>query len=235
VISITASLKLIIFDLDDTLIRSNINYMAIRLRVAELFESPPSEKELSGTPILIVLENLRKLHPERYQEGKKRIYETEEQAAKTATVIDGAHTIPNLLDRHRIHSAILTNNSQTGVEIYLDNPELSYLKKFKIFTRDDFSQAKPSPEGIQTIITHFSNHVDKEISNDNSLYIGDSYIDALAAERAGVRFVWFHSRKIANHLFPTQPLATLSNWNQLESLITSFREVESEQGKKRVP
>ncbi|MFW9779003.1 MAG: HAD family hydrolase [Candidatus Heimdallarchaeota archaeon] len=216
------TLKLIIFDLDDTLIRSNIDYMAIRLSIAELFDSPPTLKELSGTPILLVLENLRKVHPERYLEGKRRIYETEEEAANTAEGIDGAHTIPELLDRYQIYSAILTNNSRKGVEIYLNNPELVYLTKFEIFTRDDFSQAKPSPEGIETIINYFKNHVDRGITGDNTVYIGDSYIDALAADRACVRFVWFHSRKIADHLFPTQPMATLSKWNQLEGLIARF-------------
>lgn len=194
--------------------------MAIRLRIAELFDSSPPEKELSETPILLVLENLEKIHPEKYNEGKRRIYETEEQAAENATVIDGTDTIPMLLERYQISSAILTNNSKTVVETYLSKPELVYLRRFKIFTRDDFSQAKPAPEGIQTIITHFVNHINKKITNINTIYIGDSYIDALAAERADVRFVWFHSREIANHLFPTPPLVTLTNWNQLENLIT---------------
>ena len=215
-------LKLIIFDLDDTLIRSNIDYMVIRRRIAELFDSPPSERELSETPILLVLENLGKLHPEKSEEGKRRIYETEERAAETATMIDGAHTIPDLLERYQVYFAVLTNNSQTGVDIYLNNPELGYLRRFKIFTRDDFSQAKPSPEGIITIISHFANHYDKKITNTNTVYIGDSYIDALAACSADVRFIWFHSRKIASDLFPSPPTATLTKWNQLESIMMSL-------------
>lgn len=161
-------------------------------------------------------------NPEKYEEGKRRIYETEVHAAESATAIDNAHTIPKLLQKYHISSAVLTNNSKTGVEIYLANPELKYLKNFKIFTRDDFSQAKPAPEGIQTIISQYTTHNDKEITNTNTIYIGDSYIDALAARFADVRFVWFHSRKIANNLFPSPPVATLTNWNQLENLLTSM-------------
>ncbi|MFX0085342.1 MAG: HAD family hydrolase [Candidatus Hodarchaeota archaeon] len=207
------SLKLIIFDLDDTLIRSNIDYSRIRYSIAELFNPPLSDDIIKNTPILKLLTKLKKTHPKNYIEGKRRMITLEKSAAEFATVLQGAERIPEILSKLNIESAILTNNSKDTITLYLTKPQFEFLRKFEIFTREDFSKAKPDPEGIIKIIEKY------KLSPISVVYIGDSYIDAIAAQKVGIRFIHFYSREINQNLFPEPPYATLTHWADFEELL----------------
>ncbi|UCG89813.1 MAG: HAD hydrolase-like protein [Candidatus Heimdallarchaeota archaeon] len=209
-------IKLLIFDLDDTLIHSNINYSEIRHQIAELFPVPVSTEMIMKTPILGLLKRLKRNFPDKFPEGYRRIDEAERKATKTATVIQGAEKIPLILKKHNLYSAIYTNNSKSTIELYLANPRFNFLKEFQILTREDFNNPKPDPEGLIAIIDRFQ---DKQITKENTAYIGDSYIDAITAHRANIKFVWFHSREIDRNLFPTPPYVTLTDWANFESIL----------------
>lgn len=209
-------IKLIIFDLDDTLIRSHIDYHQIRQEIVELFDSPIPENIIAKTPILKLLEKLKEVHPKKYSEGYRRVYETEREATKQADIIEGAQTIPNLLRKYQILSAIYTNNSLNTVKQYLAKPDFDFLHEFQILTRDDFNNPKPNPEGLLKIIEIYQN---TGITRKNTAYIGDSYIDAIAAHRARIKFIWFNSREVDPDLFPTPPYAILTNWVDFESIL----------------
>lgn len=207
------TVKMIIFDLDDTLLCSNIDYSQIRYSIAELFNSPLSEEVIKNTPILKLLKRLKQEHPDKYDEGKTRLIELEKTAADFATVLKGAEKIHSLLTDLHIQAAILTNNSVDTLNLYLTKPHFNFLTKFKIFTREDFTHPKPDPEGIIKIIEKH------EVSPDNVIYVGDSYIDALAAQQSGVRFIHFKSRETNQKLFPEPPYATITNWDEFEDLL----------------
>ncbi len=209
-----STIKLIIFDLDDTLIHSNINYSEIRYQVAELFTPPLSNEFILKTPILELLKKLREVNSEKYDEGYRRIDKAEKEAIKTATVIQGAERIPLFLEKYDMHSIIFTNNSRSTVDLYLTR--FSFLKEFEILTREDFNNPKPDPEGLIKIIERFDN---ESITRENAVYVGDSYIDAIAAYRANIRFVWFNSRDINPDLIPTLPYAILTDWSNFESIL----------------
>ncbi len=206
-------IKMIIFDLDDTLIHSNIDYNKIRSIIAQLFNPPIAEIDAKNTAILILLEKLRLAHPDLYPIGKKRMLELEKAAAETATVMNGADKIPGIMKKHNIESVIFTNNSTETFNLYLSKPRFKFLKGFKIFTRDDFLKPKPDPEGILQILDNFS------LTPECTVYIGDSYIDSKAAYGAGIRFVHFFSREINLNLFPVPPYSTITSWNEFEDLL----------------
>lgn len=207
------TVKLLIFDLDDTLICSNIDYYKIRYSIAELFNPPLSEETIKNTPILKLLTKLNMIHPDQYNEGKERMIELESGAAEFATVLEGAEKIPDLLMKLNIPAAIFTNNSINTLNIYLAKPIFNFLTKFEIFTREDFTCAKPDPEGIIKIIEKH------KVPPEDVFYIGDSYIDAIAAQQSGVRFIHFKSRKTNQKLFPEPPYATITNWDEFEDLL----------------
>jgi HAD superfamily hydrolase (TIGR01549 family) len=209
-------IKLLIFDLDDTLLHSNINYTKLRFQIAELFSIPLSDEIISKTPILELLQKLKHKNPDKFTEGYRRIDEAEREATKTATVITGAEKIPLILKQHNLDSTIYTNNSKRTIKLYLANPTFKFLKEFQILTRDDFDHPKPDPEGLFSIIEGFQ---DKQITKGNTIYIGDSYIDAIAADKADIRFIWFNSRNIDQTLFPSPPYATLTDWSNFESIL----------------
>jgi len=208
--------KLVIFDLDDTLLHSNINYSELRFQVAELFSSPLPTETILKTPILELLRRLKQESKNKFAEGYRRIDEAEKKAARTATIISGAEKLPLIIKKFNLKSAIYTNNSKKAIDLYLANPVFEFLKEFSILTRDDFSRPKPDPEGILSIIEGFH---DKQISKSNTIYIGDSYLDAIAADRAGIRFIWFNSRNIDQKSFPSPPFAILTHWSDFETIV----------------
>ena len=210
------NLKLLIFDLDDTLLHSNINYSELRFQIAELFSTPLPKEIVVKTPILELLKRLKHEDQNKYNEGYQRVNEAERKASKTATIIPGAEQLPSVLKKYNLNSVIYTNNSRETINLYLSNPVFEFLRKFTILTRDDFSQPKPDPEGIISIIDRYH---DKKISKENTMYIGDSYIDAIAADRADIKFIWFNSRNIDPELFPSPPYATLTDWSAFESTL----------------
>lgn len=209
-------IKLLIFDLDDTLLHSNINYSEIRFQISELFSTPLSDEILLKTPILELLRKLKHINPDKFAEGYQRIDNAEREATKTATVIPGAEKIPSIITKFKLHSTIYTNNSKHTINLYLANPIFNFLKEFQILTRDDFNNPKPDPEGLLSIIEGFH---DKRITKGNTIYVGDSYIDAIAADKANIRFIWFNSRDIDQSLFPSPPYATLTDWSHFESIL----------------
>ncbi len=206
-------IKMIIFDLDDTLINSNIDYIKIRTLIADLFNPPIAEIE-ANTAILILLEKLKYKHPDLYPIGKKGMIELEKAAAETATVMNGAEKISGILKKFNIESVIFTNNSIETLNLYLSKPRFKFLREFKIFTRDDFSKPKPDPEGIFQILDKYS------FTSECTIYIGDSYIDSKAAYGAGIRFVHFFSREMNLNLFPVPPYSTITSWNEFEDFLT---------------
>lgn len=212
-------INLMIFDLDDTLIQSQIDYDQIRFEIVELFEQPIPSSEFSKTPILILLEQLKEVHPEKYPEGYRRVYETERNAIKKAKIMEGAQRIPSLLKKHKIHSAIYTNNSSNTVKQYLT--KFAFLRNFHILTRDDFTKPKPDPEGLIKILKLYQEKNVSQITRESTAYIGDSYIDAIAAHRADIDFIWFKSRNIDKKLFP-RVYASLTHWDEFESIILNL-------------
>jgi len=209
-------IKLLIFDLDDTLLHSNINYSELRFQIATIFSSSLPTETILKTPILELLRKLKQEGQDKFVEGYRKIDEAEKKAARTATIISGVEKLPLIIKKFNLKSAIYTNNSKKTINLYLANPAFEFLKEFSILTRDDFSRPKPDPEGILSIIEGFHN---KQVSKRNTIYIGDSYLDAIAADRAGIRFIWFNSRNIDQKLFPSPPYAILTHWSDFETIL----------------
>ena len=206
-------ISLIIFDLDDTLIKSNINYNLMKDQLKSLF----TESFDPNTYISVnnLLELLAEKHPEKVDLGYELIQNLESSAILSAEIIPFADLIPNLLYELNItNSAILTNNSATSVNNYLSNPKFSFLTLFgPIFTRDTVKKMKPHPDGLLEIIKKF----DLLEKRKEVLYIGDSIIDSEAARNAGIRFVFFNSRGI--NLDSIKPWKTITGLSELRSLL----------------
>ncbi len=209
------SLDLIIFDLDDTLIHSTINYSDIRNNLAELFDSPFPSEVIQKIPILKLLDKLKIENPENWEKGFQYIDSAEQKAIKNATVMEGAEVVSQILSKLNIKAVIYTNNSRKTVELYCAKKKFKFLNKFEIFTRDDFNNPKPHPEGLNYIIAK------KNSDKEKTIYIGDSYIDARAAYEAGIKFIWFKSREIDPNLFEYSPIASFAHWRDFESLLTN--------------
>lgn len=206
--------KLVLFDLDDTLIQSHINYQEIRLQVIELLDTPI--KNLKNIPIAKILDRIKAEFPNKYQEAYRRVEVLEEVALKKAELIPWAEKIPNLMSKYNLQTAIFTNNSRKGVNHYLS--KFSFLKSFLIITRDDVKAMKPNPEGLFKIIKRF-NGIKSNIGLKSTIFVGDSFIDSKAAHAANIRFIWYNSRDIDLTNFPVVPYQIISHLSELEVIL----------------
>jgi len=200
-------IALLIFDLDDTLIHSNIDYGSMKKSILTFFENQGDS--VSHLRIKDLLE-LLKSFPDKLQKAYEIIETLESEASKTAQPISDAEKIPDLLHETRLKAVILTNNSSKSIDQYLQNTQLQYLKEIgPIITRNDVSAMKPDPAGLIYIVNRFN------VSKDEVLFIGDSYVDAEAALKAGIRFLLVNYRNLDKSAFsdypPFQSFARLSD------------------------
>ena len=206
-------LVLVIFDLDDTLIHSNIDYPLMKERVKSLFESNYS---FTNNPTIKELLERLSSKPETLQRAQTIIDEMESGSAKIAQTIDSADKLPSILQGLQLQSAILTNNSRRSVDKYLTYNKFNFLRNMgPIITRNDVLAMKPDPAGLNKIIEIFN------LQNKKSavLYVGDSFIDADAAYNAGIRFVLINTRNLDMGSFNSKPWKVFSQLSEFIAFI----------------
>ncbi len=206
-------IKFVIFDLDDTLIHSGIDYAAIRAEICKYFPTRALISNLDRTPILKLASQLKEIDQQLYIKAKQLIEKSEEESVERAEIMEDADKIPEILEQYKTKSAIYTNNTLKTVQLYFQKPEFQFLKYFVFLTRDDVIIPKPNPEGILTLLHKYN------ASKENSVYIGDSFIDAGAAREAGIRFILFDSRQLDLASYGITPFASLEKWSELARLL----------------
>jgi len=90
--------------------------------------------------------------------------------------------------RPRYKTAIATNRTDT-MDFVLTAYDLTPLFDLVITARD-VSNPKPHPEPLNKISAHFN------CAPDDMIYIGDSELDQIAAQAAGVRFIAYNNRSL---------------------------------------
>ena len=106
--------------------------------------------------------------------------------------------------RPTYNTAIATNRTNTMAHVLEVHGLTTYFDK--VVTASDVQHAKPDPEQLLVILDHF------KIGPPQMLYVGDSELDAMAAERSGVPFVAFGNPSL-------KAQAHIQNLNQLMSLL----------------
>ena len=203
----------LIFDLDDTLIHSNIDYATMKKRITNLFE--PNELPQSNLTIKEMLERFQN-NPSILRKAYDIIESMESVSATQAEPILYAEQIPGFLKEVNLRSAILTNNSRSSVSRYLQNNKFNYLHNIgPIITRDDISAMKPDPAGLNYILDKF------QLKPSEVLFVGDSFIDAEAAGLAELKFILVNYRKLDLSKFSTQPWKVFNKLSEAISFIRS--------------
>ena len=183
--------QLIVFDLDGTLIQSKIDYMGIRDKVRDLLRNLVTEEEfqiIKDTPTTIL--NLVKLVKEKDASGKLHIKsweiveEAEQMGYEEAEIESDVHSTLSTLLAKNYKIAIFTNNSRKLTTYGMLKFDLNKYTDC-IITRDDVARAKPNPEGLMKIINHYN------ISREQTIFIGDSWLDAETAQVADIDFIYF--------------------------------------------
>jgi phosphoglycolate phosphatase len=182
--------QLIIFDLDGTLIQSDINYMGIRDELRVILKDLVSESEfieIQNTiyTILELVELIEKNDPssEQFKKAWSLVEEFEMKGYEKAFITDNAEETLEKLRELNLDIVIYTNNSRKLTDYALKKFELDGLVNF-ILTRDEVENCKPNAEGLFYIMKKYNQN------KNNTLFVGDSWVDAETAKNAGIEFAY---------------------------------------------
>ncbi|MGE3273413.1 MAG: HAD family hydrolase [Chloroflexota bacterium] len=181
---------LIVFDFDNTLVHSRIDFAGIRQELLELmrrYGHPEVHTEgLTRLSIGQMIEAGAAHHPAIHDEGWRIVLEYETAGMVAATIEpDAAATLHQLRD-HGFKLAVLTNNARPATLAALDLFELR--SAFDLVLTRDEAAMKPDPAGIRIAMSTL------EPPSGRSVMVGDSWMDGTAACRAGVPFIGFQPR-----------------------------------------
>lgn len=186
-------LQLIVFDLDGTLVTAEIDFHAMRTAIRDHLITHGFPLEV--LPMNSTQDLLRSAFTYAEKEGKTpvelshirdQVYavavEIEWEGAKKAQLVPGTMETLLELKQRQISTAILTNDNRSVADFLLEKHDLLHLVDF-IISRDEAPHMKPSTGGLELILAHF------KVNPDQALFIGDSTIDIMTANKMKMRSI----------------------------------------------
>lgn len=163
-------LKIVIFDLDGTLVINDKPFEEVRLKIAKAFNLNPDE-------LRPLYEKLLELNN---PAALQMLEEEEIKRAEESRPVPDLMSLIEFLRTRYIKLAILTRNCRKAVEKALRH----YYGYFDIIlTRDDGLELKPSPLPVYTILNTFG------ITPRDAIIVGDYDYDIDAGRIAGIKTI----------------------------------------------
>ena len=160
-------LQAVIFDLDNTLVQSDLDFDEIRRDIGFV----------TG-PILEFRD--RQATPEQRDHINRVLERHEKRAADTCRLNEGARELLDAIRSLGLKTAVLTRNSDQSVETAL---RLHGLVFDTVLSRDGGAPPKPSPDPVLMICERLG------VGPENTLMVGDYKYDVEAGANAGCRTV----------------------------------------------
>jgi len=182
--------RLVIFDLDGTLVRLGIDYETVRKELRNALGQAGSASDFR--PLLEEIERVARqaavdntLGTAQLRQRAFSILDRHEvAAARRCQHFQSASELLHSLRKRRFLLALCTANGRACVDELVDRA--GWQNTFEaIVCRDTPVPPKPSPRGIQLIRETVN------VSSSSTVMVGDSWRDVAAARRAGVRSVHF--------------------------------------------
>lgn len=184
----------IIFDMDNTLLRSRINFKGMRddlinlLILHEIGTLESYEQEVTAAQVIEKGKKLMAHLEKRYhlqQKMNQIVVQYELEGMKEAPLEEGVKSALNALKAKGLILTVVTNNAYAAAE-----KALKTLGVFPFFDlvvgRDQMAALKPSPSGIQVVLQQFP-------QVKHWVMLGDSWIDGKAAQLAAVDFIVYQT------------------------------------------
>jgi phosphoglycolate phosphatase len=184
-------IKGIIFDFDNTLVKSNIDFTNMKRHMARAAREKGldfgDEEEIPHKYTAGALTAKAEAF-DRHNGGSlatllwEIVEEYEKKGMEDITIDSSIKTTLADLKQQGLQLAILTNNAKKPTIQVLDTFHL--LDFFDIIlARDDVKQMKPDPEGIIAVLDKLA------LQPETVVFVGDSWVDGKAAKNAGVMFI----------------------------------------------
>jgi phosphoglycolate phosphatase len=180
----------IIFDFDNTLIDSRIDFATLRARLVDQLAGAGvavAREELLRLPIPEIVLRAEAVAPAITSALWATIERFEEDGLVDAAVMPHASDVLAALRARGHDLAILTNNARPATSRMLVHHRLDAFFDLTV-TRDDVPAMKPNPAGVHFILA-------RTPSGAAAVLVGDSWIDGRAAADAGVPFIGFGGRR----------------------------------------
>ena len=209
-------IKGVIFDMDNTLIRSRIDFGAMKQETFEFLVS----RALLSHPINLADHTTSTLIEEASQSTSMtdallaEIWEIpkkyEKMGMRNADLERGVNEVLECL-RGKFTLVILTNNTveaalaaleENGIRHYFDS----------VVGREMVKSVKPSPDGLYAIMDAY-----KHISAEEWISVGDSWIDGKASMNAGIKFVAYNGDARKMHAMGVSPVADIRDLRELRN------------------
>jgi phosphoglycolate phosphatase len=206
--------KGIIFDLDNTLLHSRIDFPGMKSSVAQwLIQQGALDKTRNiglYTTSQMINQAIEKklLSEEQEQEVWQLIGKFEEEGMEGAILEEGV--IPCLKQlKAKASLFVLTNNAEQAARKALQETGIAAYF-VKIYGREQVPSLKPSPLGMEQIINEHPN-----IPRENWLMIGDSWIDGKAAQDCGLPFLLYKGRESDLQVHQVQAKAHIQDFQEI--------------------
>ncbi|MDR7483486.1 MAG: HAD-IA family hydrolase [Armatimonadota bacterium] len=203
---------IVIFDLDNTLVDSSIDFAALRRALLDLWETagplPAPREDLVRLAIPEIVARLTAAAPALAPAAWALVERFEVEGLRDARPVPDAARVLATLAARGVRIAVLTNNSRAAARAALDAGGLAPYVTVLV-GREDVPALKPDPAGVRQIVAR--------LGPGTPYVVGDSWIDAAAAAAAGVRFVGVGRRRADVEARGIRPWAWIS---RLEDLLT---------------
>jgi phosphoglycolate phosphatase len=211
------SVALCVFDLDHTLIQTPLDLAAMAADMRALIEaaSGPLPPRRDRYRVGELIAYCRTQAPALEAAAWDLALDHERRAMREASLESGALEALAGARRVGFATAIWTNNARA-----LTLPALARLglagEVDLVVTRDDMRALKPDPDGWRVISGHFGDRL-----AGGAVVVGDSWVDGVAAAKAGVPFVAYRARQADLDRWRVKPVAHLTDLTRLPAWLAA--------------
>jgi phosphoglycolate phosphatase len=213
------SVALCVFDLDHTLIQTPLDLAAMAADMRALIEAAtgplPYKRERYRVGELIAY--CRTQAPTLEAAAWDLALHHERRAMREATLEAGALEALAGARRAGFATALWTNNARTLTLPALERLGLARELEL-VVTRDDMRALKPDPDGWRVIASHFKERLSE---GSSAVVVGDSWVDGVAAAKAGVPFVAYRARQSELERWRVTPVAHLTDLAHLPAWLAA--------------
>jgi phosphoglycolate phosphatase len=181
----------IIFDMDNTLLKSRIDFKAMKLEIFQYLvnrNAVPRDLPIEQHTTATIIEHAKGLQLTAEMESEVWAIASKHELSgmKDADLESGVRDF--LASVHqRFSLAVVTNNAFSAAREALELTGISHYFDL-IVGREQMSALKPSPSGFLYVLKQFAN-----IPAGQWISVGDSWIDGKASNQAGVPFVCYQT------------------------------------------
>lgn len=215
----STAFKGLIFDMDNTLLRSHIDFAAMKQATFRYL----AERGILAEDLPLNMHTPSTLIKEAIGTGRMtsevlaemwRIVQNFELAGMEGAELEPG--VPETLEwlGGRFRLAVVTNNSVLAAKEALRSNGI--LHRFaRVVGREDMRSMKPSPDGFLAILAQWP-----DMLPEQWLSIGDSWVDGKASTAAGVPFVAYRADDEGMELMGVSPMACINDIRVLRELLS---------------